>query len=139
MALSLFDPFFRDDWVWGPVVRTDSLRESQVSLKVDFKEEGDKFVLSADAPGCSKDDVKVDVNEHTLTISAERKREESKDTDKYHVTERSYGRASRSFRLPASADLGSINAAYDNGVLKVTVNKLPAEAMTPKSRSIAIN
>jgi HSP20 family protein len=105
------------------------------SPAIDVAEEGDKLVLRADLPGVGEDDVKVELNERTLTISGERKSSHEDRKDGYYRLERAYGSFSRSLRLPEGVDAESIHAEFNNGVLEVTVPK-PA-ARQPKR--VAIN
>jgi HSP20 family protein len=77
-----------------------------------------------DCAGLQKEDVKVTVEgDRTLQISGERTREEEKKTDTWHRVERSHGKFLRRFRLPHNANVESVIAKVENGVLTVTVPK----------------
>ena len=93
-------------------------------FKTDIKDEGDKYVLIADMPGFSKDDIKLDVDSDVLTVSAERHSEhEDKDKKgKYIRCERSYGSYQRSFDVRGVKTEG-IKAKYENGVLTLDMPK----------------
>jgi HSP20 family protein len=79
-----------------------------------------------DCAGLQKEDVKVTVEgDRTLQISGERTREEEKKTDTWHRVERSHGKFLRRFRLPRNANVESVTAKVENGVLTVTVPKTP--------------
>jgi HSP20 family protein len=106
-------------------------------MKVDVIEEPNAYVVNAELPGLSKDDVKLTVDNDILTISAERKNEiNEEDKDKRYVRmERSYGAVSRSLRLPQGCDASKISARHENGVLKVSVPRNPAQN-TQKSITI---
>lgn len=106
-------------------------------FKTDIKEEDDKFVLEADLPGFAKDDISLDVDNEILTISAQRhsEHEEADKRDKYVRCERSYGSYSRSFDISA-VDADKIEAAYENGVLTLTMPK--KEALVPKKMRLEI-
>lgn len=69
-------------------------------------------------------DITIDFDQGVLKISAERKMEKKEDNDKWHVSERHYGRVSRSIRLPSDVDAERIAASYDAGVLDVVAPKL---------------
>jgi HSP20 family protein len=71
----------------------------------------------------SKEDFKIDLNDNYLTISGERKFAKEKKENNLHVVETQYGNFSRSFSLPENVDASKINAAYNNGILEVTVPK----------------
>jgi HSP20 family protein len=74
--------------------------------------------------GLQKEDVKVTLEgDRTLQISGERTREEEKKTDTWHRVERSHGKFLRRFRLPENANVESVNAKVDKGVLTITVPK----------------
>ena len=132
MALSLFrdafeDPIFGAQMNW-PIMRSTFTAENNLLGAVDIKETDKETLFTVDTPGMGPNDVHVNLGEgNVLTINGERKREwEEKDKDaKYHRVERSYGKFTRSFRLPETADTEKINAAFDNGVLHVTVPKKP--------------
>lgn len=148
MALSLFDPIFPlldEDFFYAPITRVkksgrdragSAAKDALASLRLDFKETDDQYEVHADLPGFEKEAIHVDVDDRTLIITAERKREESKDTDKYHLTERHYGSVTRSLQLPESANMKSVSAKYENGVLTVSVAKNAEKAR--KKRRITL-
>jgi HSP20 family protein len=102
---------------------------------MDLVEEGEQFVLRADLPGVSEDDVQVVLEDDVLTISGERESVHEQRRDGYHRLERSSGRFSRSLTLPEGVDPDSIHAHFENGVLELKVPK-PAQ---PKPRRVAIS
>ncbi|ABK43859.1 heat shock protein Hsp20 [Magnetococcus marinus MC-1] len=103
-------------------------------MRVDIREDENQIMIKADLPGMTQQDISVDVDNGTLTISGERKFDDEQNRDGYHRIERAYGRFSRSFQLPNTTDTGNIAAKYQNGVLEVTLPKLD-EA---KPRSIQV-
>lgn len=96
-------------------------------FKTDITDEGDHYELKADLPGFRKEDIRLDLNGDTLTISAQRHSEhEDKDKKgKYVCCERSYGAYSRSFDVSGVRSDG-IRAAYDGGVLTLQMPKAAA-------------
>jgi HSP20 family protein len=94
---------------------------------MDLVESGDHFILRADLPGLSEEDVSVEVERNVLTVSGERKYEHEADEDGYYRIERGSGSFSRSLTLPESVDPESITAKFDKGVLEVRIPK-PEEA-----------
>jgi HSP20 family protein len=90
---------------------------------VDIHETEGTFEVTADLPGFDAKDVDVSVQENTLTIRGERKREEIKENETIHRVEREYGIFERSFSLPRSADAENIQAKYKDGVLSLTIHK----------------
>lgn len=93
------------------------------------------YRLTFDIPGVKKEDIKIEFKDRTLTLSGERKRAETKETDRQTLRERVYGTFSRSFVLPEGVDAENIQAAYQDGVLEVTIPKAPEV----KPRAIQIN
>ncbi|HLV02405.1 MAG TPA: Hsp20/alpha crystallin family protein [Acidobacteriota bacterium] len=89
---------------------------------VDIYETPDEFVFDAELPGFERDHIDINVEEGTLSITAERKAEES-DQHNYQRRERLYGKFYRSFRLPVLANAEKITASLKDGVLTVRVPK----------------
>jgi HSP20 family protein len=97
-------------------------------MKIDVIEEPNAYVVNAELPGLTKDDVRLTVDNDVLTISAERKNvvnEEDKNKH-YILMERSYGAVSRSLRLPPGSDTSKISARHEHGILTVSVPRNPA-------------
>jgi HSP20 family protein len=101
---------------------------------VDIHETEDGFVIKAELPGVSKDDVSVDVHQNTLTLRGQRKHEAEVKQDKYHRVERAYGTFQRSFVLPTVVDQDKVQATYKDGVLELHLPK--SEAAKPKRIAI---
>lgn len=101
---------------------------------MDLVETDDHFVLRADLPGMSEDDVNIEVEDSTLTLSGEREAEHEKSGEGYHRVERAFGSFSRTLTLPKGIDADRIEASFDRGVLEVRIPK-PEER---KPRRIAI-
>ena len=103
----------------------------------DIYETKDDFVFKMEVPGLTKDDVKVEVHENTLSIKGEREEEKEVKQEDYHRIESRNGSFLRSFRLPENADAQKINATIKNGMLDLRVAK--AEEKKPKSIPIQFN
>ena len=103
---------------------------------MDLIETDDHFVLRADLPGVSEEDVKIELEDSTLTVSGERKSSVEAEREGYHRIERSYGAFSRSLTLPEGVDADAVSASFERGVLEVKVPK-PAERK-PRRISIAV-
>ena len=106
-------------------------------MRVDIREDENQIVIKADVPGMEQKDINVNVDNGQLTISGERKFDDEENKESYHRVERAYGKFSRSFSLPNTTDMGKISAAYNNGVLEVTLPKL--EEAKPRSIQVQIN
>lgn len=114
---------------WGMPLRTNDVVGSW-SLALDVAEAGDNFTVKASLPGLNPDDLNVTLEDSVLTIQGEVKEDETIDEDSYHIRERRYGSFSRSIRFPVPVEAGKVEAAFENGVLTLTVPK--AEAVKPK-------
>lgn len=135
-ASNLFDEFFNtelSDW------RRKNYSDSNTTLpKVNIKEDDDGFVVEMAAPGMTKGDFNIELNQNLLTISSERKEEDEKDLEKYSRREFAYKSFCRSFTLPDSANGEKISAKYENGILVLTIPK-KEEAKPKPPRSIKIS
>ena len=107
-------------------------------LAMDIKEEENEFQVTADLPGTAKEDVKIEVTEGILTVSAERvsRQDDEDEAGKWKRVERSYGKVSRSLELPPNADIENIKATLDAGVLHLSVAKLAEEI--PRTRTVQV-
>ena len=125
-----FRPFFEEGF--GGMMRADR------GMKVDVRDEGEKFVLEADMPGVDKDHLTVEVNDGVLTISAnyEQESEQKNDDSRYVYRERRVGSMSRSFNVEGIRE-EDITAAFKDGVLKLELPKQEAPAL-PEPRTIEI-
>lgn len=90
---------------------------------VDIKEEDKQFVLVADIPGVSPEDIDIHMENGILTIKGERDSEKKTERDGYKRIEREHGIFYRRFTMLEGVDADGINAKSDNGVLTVTIPK----------------
>ncbi|MDO4492418.1 MAG: Hsp20/alpha crystallin family protein [Clostridia bacterium] len=127
---SLFYDPFRMFGAFEPAFRG----ERPAMFKTDIRETETGYELEADLPGYKKEDIAIDIERDCLTITAERKREETKEDEKkgYRHIERSFGSFSRSFDL-SGIDTEGIKASYTDGVLKIELPK-QQEALPQKHR-----
>lgn len=101
-------------------------------MRVDVKEADDHFEVLAELPGIDKQDIHVNIDGQTVSISAERKQEkEEKDGERVLRTERYYGKVSRSFQLGHEIDEANAKAKFTDGVLELI---LPKKAASPTRR-----
>ena len=101
---------------------------------MDLLETDDEFVLRADLPGMTEDDVSIELEDNVLTVSGERKAEHEEKGEGFYRVERAFGSFSRSLTLPQGVDPEAVNAGFEKGVLEVRVPK-PEQR---KPRKIAI-
>jgi HSP20 family protein len=132
---TFFDDFFnRDLFDWN----SQSVTNTTIP-KVNILETADEFRVEMAAPGMSKDNFRVELDNDMLTISSEVKHEENLPDDQ-HYTRREYSYQSfrRSFHLPDSIDNEHIKARYEQGVLRLVIPK-KEEAKRKPSRIIKIS
>ena len=112
-------------------------RPEDRSFRVDVKDNGDSYLLEAELPGLSKEDLHVDLENDVLTISVCRDdcREEKNDAG-YVIRERRMGRASRALNVEGIRK-DDITAAYQDGMLRLTLPKEQPDAV-PARRTVAI-
>ena len=117
-------PFTRDvDRLFDAFFGTDRDPSRRWVPPVDLVEAEDHFVLKADLPGLTDDDVSIEVQDGTLTISGERRAEHESQERGWYRIERSFGSFSRSLTLPDGVDPDAISARFENGVLEVSIPK----------------
>jgi HSP20 family protein len=115
---NLFNDFFRPAYVWE-----GSTASEPQPIRLDVKETPEAYTVSAEIPGVKKDEIHVEVEGNEVTISAETKREESKEGEKFLRVERYYGKTARRFALPQDLDDTRAQANFNNGVLELTLPK----------------
>jgi HSP20 family protein len=101
---------------------------------VDLYETDEAFVLTAELPGFSAEDLQIEFHDHRLTLRGTRQRETEAKEAHYHRLERAYGRFERAFWLPTSVDAEKIHASFKDGVLELRLPK--SEAAKPKRIAI---
>ena len=105
------------------------------AFRTDVLDTGDAFKLECELPGFKKEDIKIDIENDCLTISAERSSDDKDEKDNYVKRERFYGSFTRSFDV-SGINVDNIEAGYSDGVLTVTLPKKAAEV--PASRRLEI-
>jgi HSP20 family protein len=114
------DRMLRNQW---PQRYADA--ESTCTFAVDIHEDADAVRLRAELPGVKASDVDVRVEDNVLTVKGDKKLEKEEKKGSYLRVERTYGHFSRSFTLPPYVDAEKIGAAYQDGVLILTLPKKP--------------
>lgn len=122
----LFESFFPTRSTNG-----DEALESAVwAPRADLAETEDAYFINLELPGLQKDDVEINIHDGTLSISGERRHEETKEDRTFVRVERSYGRFYRAFSLPQTINTQDIEATFGDGVLNIRVPK--AEELKPR-------
>ncbi len=126
-GLSRLNRMFDDPFAgpWGQ----DQMTGSWVPV-CDIFEDENGLKLIAEVPGVRAEDVKISVENNTLTIRGEKKQVAEEKTERVHRYERSYGSFERAFALPSTVDPEGIEADYQNGLLTVVMPK--AERARPR-------
>ena len=125
MPTALADFFDHDRWLgfdrWISKVPAANIQEQE-----------HRFVIELAVPGMEKNDFKIDVENGTLMISAEKREENEAKDDGYTRKEFSYNSFSRSFLIPESVNLDQVRASYSEGVLKLELPKREEAKTLPK-------
>ena len=125
----IFEYFFGDEFL-------PSFTSSfSTNFCADIKDLGNAYVIEAELPGLTKEDIKLDLNGDVLTIAAVKKEEMSEDRSNYIRRERRYGTFTRSFRFE-DIKKDDINAKFENGILRITLPKQDADDGQSKSINI---
>lgn len=133
---SVFDELLRD---FSPAYFVQPLHGDALpaQIRMDVKEEADRFVVHAELPGVNKDDVHVEVDGPVVTVRADVRQHDAQAGEARVLrSERYFGAVSRSFQLPADVDNDAAVAKLDNGVLTLT---LPKRRATDTSRRLRVD
>jgi HSP20 family protein len=134
MEAGPFLPWLRGGSRWLAIPPED-LAQTAWAPRVEILDRDGKFVVRAELPGLSKDDIQVDVTDEAIVIRGERKHESKVDREGYTYSERSYGSFYRAIPLPEDADASRATAEFRNGVLEVAI---PTPARAEKARRIEV-
>ena len=104
--------------------------------RLDGIQEGVDVVVKAEIPGMKKEEIHIDINEKTVTVSGEKRKEEKVERKDYVHLERTYGSFARTFALPAEVQTDKARATFKDGILELRVPKT-AEAAS-RVRKVAI-
>ncbi|GAB4244945.1 MAG: Hsp20/alpha crystallin family protein [Deltaproteobacteria bacterium] len=144
-ALSPFEEFERrfEDFFRRPFALMESpwwtrwpAMSGEISPAVDVYEDGADVVVKAEIPGMKKEEIHVDINEKTVTLSGEKKKEEKIEKKNYVRIERSCGSFARTIALPAEVVTEKARATFKDGVLEIRAPKTPEAA--GRSRKITV-
>jgi HSP20 family protein len=142
-------PTLLSDWL-NPAMLTSDLMDfdSEVPFSAlrlgmnvpsaNVEETEKEYLVELAAPGLERKDFKVEINNHTLTISSEKNEEKKEKKEGYTRREFSYNAFTRSFTLPENVKENNIDAKYQNGILKISIPKKEVTVSKP-SREIAVS
>lgn len=103
---------------------------------IDVYEDENAYLIKLELPEVSREDVKVNFHDNTLSVSGERRFENEDKRESYHRVERNYGQFYRSFTLPPNVNVEAINAQFKDGMLRLTIPK--KEEAKPKQIQINV-
>ncbi|RMH63659.1 MAG: Hsp20/alpha crystallin family protein [Calditrichaeota bacterium] len=117
------------DRMFEDFMNTRLLEPTQVEIspRVNVEENDNEWIITAELPGVTKDDVEVNFRDNMLTISGEKKFEKEDKKKNFHRVERSYGRFSRSFAINSAIMVDKIEAKFKDGILTVVLPKAEEE------------
>ncbi len=124
--MARFDPFRNIDELFSdfPLMPTRrSMGMAPPRIRMDVTEDDQNYLVKADIPGVTKDDIKVAIDGNQVSVSAEMKEEKEASGAGMLCKERHYGQQYRSFTLPQDVDDTKAEAKYENGVLQLTLPK----------------
>jgi len=133
---SSVNPWFTDvfESVFNDPILTDRLPNRNPAVNI-AETDGD-FQIELAVPGMKKEDFKISIDKNVLSISSEKKNENVQEGKKFSKREFSYASFTRSFNLPETIDQSKVDAAYSDGILKLTVAK--KEEAKVQSREIGV-
>ena len=139
---NLFDDFFHDDFSMFPVLADRNPlygKHAKNLMKTDVRETENTYELDIDLPGFKKDEIKLDLKDGYLSISAAKglDREQEDKKGKYIRQERYAGACSRSFFVGEGVEPGDVSAKFEDGILKISLPKQVKKEL-PQSPSIVI-
>ena len=123
---SLVDELFNQD----RRVRTSSI--SSTTPAVNIIEQDTQFLIELAAPGNKKEDFEIEIEDGILSISSSNKEDNTSEKETFTRHEFSYNSFRRSFTIPESVDVSSIEATYSEGVLLIKLLKLEEALPLPK-------
>ncbi len=142
MLVRTRNPYFRliDD-IFGdhrPLLGTaNEFGNRSFGLALDVEENEERYIVRADLPGVSLEDISVNIHDDLLTISAESTSESNDESKRVLVRERRVGKFSRSLRFPIPVNGDNVEASFENGVLSVAVPK--AEDAKPRQIPVRVS
>lgn len=132
----VFDRFFAETLRRWPRPSAEGRAALDWAPAADVSETEGEYLIKADLPEVSKDNVSITVQDGVLTLSGERRQEKREDNEKLHRVERAYGSFARRFALPENADEQAIRAESRDGVILIRIPK--HKVVQPQPRQIEI-
>ena len=122
-SLNDFDDLFSQFWGQKAPLMSDESDSQYFTPAIDIHETDTEYQMSVDLPGLKKEDVKIEINARSLTLSGVRHFENKEQSEGYNRREKFYGEFRRSFTLPENINTEDIKAQMENGVLELRLPK----------------
>ena len=119
----VFDSFFDE---------ANEVAKNTFQPKVSISENEQSFSVNAELPGVKKEEIHVDLEENSLTLSGEKKFKNEEKKENYHLIESSFGAFSRTFYLPDNVNIEKIEAKFEDGILNITIPKMEVKKLSNK-------
>ena len=124
---------------WDEVLPDSFFTEKETKImKTDLKEKDGKYLLEIDVPGYDKEDIKIELHDGYLTVSAEKNEEKEDKHAKYLKRERFTGMCSRSYYVGENVTENEIKAKFKNGTLTIEIPKKEEKKELPEKKYIPI-
>ena len=124
----LFDDLFKDPF----------FKNETKIMKTDIKENENNYVIDIDLPGYDKENIKVEIEDGYLLVSASQSVNNDDDEGKYLSKERYFGECSRSFYVGDDIEVEDVKATFKNGILKLEVPKKELKKEIPEKKYVQI-
>ena len=103
-----------------------------LTIPMDIKEFNDKYKVKVEVPGVKKENIDIELNKNSMTVSAKKEEEKEEKNNKYHKTEFAYGNYSRTIYFPHEINVDNAEAKLEHGVLCLDIPKLSTQENTRK-------
>ncbi len=139
MMIRTRNPYFRlvDDLLSDAFGSGGQFEARGVGLALDVEESQEAYIVRANLPGVSLDDISVNIHEDVLTIAGETASEDRSEDSRLLIRERRSGKFSRSLRFPTVVNGEAVEASFDDGVLSITLPK--AEHVKPRQIPVTVS
>ncbi len=107
--------------LWAERSPMAGLDRDLIRPNVDIKETKNEYKITVEVPGVEKDDINLELSDHALAISGEKKHEKEDQDERYHSIERSYGSFRRVISLPEDVKEEEIDASFKKGLLTISI------------------
>ena len=124
MAFARWDPFRDLIAIQHRIERLSAAGAHGWAPAVDLCETAEAFIITAELPGLTRDQIRISVHDSRLTLYG--RRDARVACEHYHQMERGHGEFARTFALPPNVDTSQISADLADGILTVTVRKIAA-------------